>query len=1116
MYGRVTQVTSPTVFHIDTVGLSDSEWVGHSVFVLKDASGTAIPPQNEQQVITAVNAISGDVTIGAPFTVPIAVGDEVLVLHPNISGNIVTGMQSMVNQLTDGVHLDVLGGSPGTAFPQGTQGHPVNNVADALAIMRANDINRLVLDGAQQFTGVHTAPNNPTIMTDIRNTFIPSTLIGLTIYNLTDGSNGVITANTAHTVRVGGLLGGGLNIWTTGDVYIIGVAPAAASPYAITFTEDMNLEILGSGSYHITISPTAQVTINGDLHCRGLTNQGVLTIHGKVDINGNPGAGEGNLDNSVGTLLSIGNHCHVSGNITNGPGNLFIYGTAHSINIANGAGGITIAADVHAFGITNITGPIQITGNLDSFYIEQTGNGSMYIFDNCKLSGHMTNSAAGEIKVLGKLDISGETVGPDGYLDNTGGGDITIGNDCHVSNHITNTTAHIYIQGNCFVGGVHAAHGTLTQVGAGHIYIEGNCQVDEVDNSLAGTIDIAGKLDVDGEGGPGGINNLDTARLYVNGDCFSAFAVANAGTLVILGSFRNATINNTGGISINGNCETAFVNNTGGGVITIYGKLDCGTWTNTGGGAVIINNNAFIAGQLTLDGVAINFAVVGNLQLGALAHSGTGFIAVNDLTVTNAIALTGAGTLSVYGNCRCANNINNSAGGTIEINGSLEITGAVWDGIGNFDNTGGGAVNIEHNCYVAGTITLTGAVGFTVHGNLVALEVLMGSSGAFEVFGDLQLAQRMVNSAGSVTIHGKADLSDWVNTGGKNVTINNDTHIGGTLTLDGTTQYLVNGNLWAVVITSTSTGGVGTVLEVRGNCQVVVLANAAGDFVLSSLQAFEGIDCTGGVNFLVQGDAFVGFGGFVSDTCNLQIAGNATIGGSLTTTTGMVTIYGDCHIIGQCESTDTGDIIIWGNLYVGGLTTMSAAGATLTVAGDAQLVGAISVSNGTASITVDGRGRFLGGVTSHAGIITRGISDEIQLTNVASANPVVSGTIFRFWGSIEILKIIGRVTTVIQNLACTVRLYITCDGLAAYNICDVSADIKLFNPGSLLSITGVQANPMVAVTDVGVIAPGQVSSIVATCVTSGVIGVTYSAGPTGVIQWEIQWRPLNIAGLVAV
>ncbi|MBA7597929.1 hypothetical protein ES703_04937 [subsurface metagenome] len=71
------------------------------------------------------------------------------------------------------------------------------------------------------YTGAHTAAPHATIMTDAAALFIVNSLVGLTIVNVTDGSSGIIIANTANTVTVIALTGGVANLWNTGDVYNI-------------------------------------------------------------------------------------------------------------------------------------------------------------------------------------------------------------------------------------------------------------------------------------------------------------------------------------------------------------------------------------------------------------------------------------------------------------------------------------------------------------------------------------------------------------------------------------------------------------------------------------------------------------------------------------------------------------------------------------------------------------------------------------------------------------------------------------------------------------------------------------------------------------------------------
>ena len=56
----------------------------YGVFVFRDAGGLGAAPQGELQLVTAFNSLTGLFTT-LPFTAPIAIGDEILVVHPAIA-----------------------------------------------------------------------------------------------------------------------------------------------------------------------------------------------------------------------------------------------------------------------------------------------------------------------------------------------------------------------------------------------------------------------------------------------------------------------------------------------------------------------------------------------------------------------------------------------------------------------------------------------------------------------------------------------------------------------------------------------------------------------------------------------------------------------------------------------------------------------------------------------------------------------------------------------------------------------------------------------------------------------------------------------------------------------
>ena len=129
----------------------------------------------------------------------------------------------------------------------------------------------------------------------------------------------------------------------------------------------------------------------------------------------------------------------------------------------------------------------------------------------------------------------------------------------------------------------------------------------------------------------------------------------------------------------------------------------------------------------------------------------------------------------------------------------------------------------------------------------------------------------------------------------------------------------------------------------------------------------------------------------------------------------------------------------------------------------------------------------------------------------ASPSPLANRAIFKFTGDVA-FTIIGKVTSQIQNQATTVKLSVVSDALASFDIC-TTKDINNFVAGTVLSIDGTPGDPMVGTTGVGA-AKGQALPVIATCITSGTITVTFGAASTGAITWEIEWIPLNAQGNV--
>jgi len=134
-----------------------------------------------------------------------------------------------------------------------------------------------------------------------------------------------------------------------------------------------------------------------------------------------------------------------------------------------------------------------------------------------------------------------------------------------------------------------------------------------------------------------------------------------------------------------------------------------------------------------------------------------------------------------------------------------------------------------------------------------------------------------------------------------------------------------------------------------------------------------------------------------------------------------------------------------------------------------------------------------------------------KVVTKTSTSTLTTGTLFNVAGSVQILSIIGRVTTVIQSQATTVKLGIQADALTIEDIC-ATLDINGFLVGSMLGISGSYTDAMIGTT--GKPSKPPTTPINFTCITSGIIKVTYGAASSGAIVWEVLWIPLNAAGSV--
>lgn len=115
--------------------------------------------------------------------------------------------------------------------------------------------------------GTHDAGTSATVLTDSTANFGATNLIiGLTINNTTDGSLGVITANTATTITVSALTGGSGNDWESADAYTITmpyVSGPSAAQYSRVRGNEFDSIILNGNTFNYSSPTEITVTLEG-------------------------------------------------------------------------------------------------------------------------------------------------------------------------------------------------------------------------------------------------------------------------------------------------------------------------------------------------------------------------------------------------------------------------------------------------------------------------------------------------------------------------------------------------------------------------------------------------------------------------------------------------------------------------------------------------------------------------------------------------------------------------------------------------------------------------------------------------------------------------------------
>ena len=761
-YARVTQVISNTVFISDDLaGFLSDTFIGYSVWVLTKTDGTITAPRGEDPKLISIfeGNGTGQVTHAA-FTANLAVGDEVLILHPSVAnattmaaliGTIIT---SLVN-LPDGVYLDTISGFAGTAWPIGSPGRPALTLADALTIAAARNLSKLYLvgDGAHTLTltngfsmRIEGNPEYAITIPALATVLIESDLVcGQLTNNGSVQVDGDLTTNIMENLGAGGIYIDG-NAKTTaitnsagGDITIIGTLDCTGG-FDNTGGDDIGItgDTFIGGT--LTLSGASDLTIYGNTHVSAINcgTTGVVAFHGSAQING------AFTNTTTATIVVDGD---------------FEAGTNLDLT---GSTSFTVRLNVQIGGtLTNTTGSVAINGNTqigEDLLISGAGN---LVFDgNLIVSDDITLSSTGDLTVNGDLRADAISISNAGAQLNVYG-DIrctsitcSAGSQILADNFFCSGVADFTAVSTITIVGNLESGGTMTFTAAASIY--GKVTLHYGANiAISSGILTVGSIDVLA----GGIA-ISTGGLSCKGDCF-------------VGAGGGITQTGTGDVYIYGNCKlsgTWSIQNTGAS-IQVTGDITCNAFTSTANGGISCYN-FFCAGD-------VNFT-----SMGAPSVSIKGDLySMGNLTLTTNSSVV-YGKFYIRGNVIC----NTGAGGA-----SLQISGEAF--IGNsLTWASSNTLYFFDDATIAVNFTSSGTNDAVAYGNFTCNgDFLVSSSGGLTVRGNMYVKGTTTISAatGSLIVYGNAHLVGAVGAthATATITITGIAEIYGAITATGTVTY---------------------------------------------------------------------------------------------------------------------------------------------------------------------------------------------------------------------------------------------------------------------------------------------------------------------------------------
>ncbi|MGO1001031.1 autotransporter domain-containing protein [Lysobacter sp. CA196] len=531
-----------------------------------------------------------------------------------------------------------------------------------------------------------------------------------------------------------------------------------------------------------------------------------------------------------------------------------------------------------------------------------------------------------------------------------------------------------------------------------------------------------------GSGSVSGLQYLNFENLTVNSGTWTLSGAVVSGNATLNGGlsvFDNSLSFGTGTLTANGGAIQASlpgltlaqnVNLSGGLIVQGPNSLSLGG-TVSGAGGLIKNGTgtlSLLGSNNFSGGLALN---AGGLTLGSAGSLGTGLLLVggpatlntaftgtltNQVQLNGALALNGAGTLTLGGNINGAGSLtlgsgalaltgsNNYSGGTVLQAGSIDV--------GNNSALGTGTLTVN------GAGSLTGAAGVTLTNNLVLNNTLNfgagGGGGALTLNGTINGAGGLsLAGAPGLTLNGSNNFSGGFNLGGGALTVGSNTALGsGAVTVSGAGTLDAN--------TAVSLGN-----NFNLNAGLGILGS--NDLALSgSLGGLGGLSKSGAATLsLGNANAFAGginlLGGGLSIGTNTSLGlGSLTVNGAANFSSTAAVDLGNAVVlnadlgIGGANDIGFGGLISGaGGLNYGGSATLSLNGANAFGGGVDLASGSLSVGNnlalGTGSLNISGDAGLSAGVPgialANAVNLATGTTLALSGANALALNGSIAG-----------------------------------------------------------------------------------------------------------------------------